>query len=45
MLLGLVRFALYPYIGLGNAENVEYVEILHLEALPRKDRLLQPVGL
>jgi hypothetical protein len=45
MLLGLVRFALYPYIGLGKAENFEYVEILHLEALPRKERLLQPVGL
>jgi hypothetical protein len=45
MLLGLVRFALYPYTGLGNAENFEYVEILHLEALPRKERLLQPVGL
>jgi hypothetical protein len=44
-LLGLVRFALYPYSGLGNADNFEYVEILNLEALPRKDRLLQPVGL
>lgn len=44
-LLGLVRFALYPYIGFGNTENFVYVEILNLEALPRKDRLLQPAGL
>lgn len=44
-LLGLVRLALYPYIELDNAKNFEYVEILNLEALPRKNRLLQPVGL
>jgi hypothetical protein len=43
-LLGLVRFALYPYSGQGLVANVEYVEILHLETLPRRDRGIHPVG-
>ena len=44
-LLGLLRFALYPYIEPYDPKNFEYVEILQLETLPRKERLLQPIGL
>jgi hypothetical protein len=43
-LLGLIRFALYPYTETGLASAIECVEILHLETLPRRDRNVHPVG-
>lgn len=40
-LLGLIRFALYP----AHTDNeFEYLEILHLEAVPRSQRNVSPVG-
>ncbi len=40
--LGLVRFALYP----AHTEDVDfkYLEILHVEAIPRRKRAINPVG-
>jgi hypothetical protein len=43
-LLGLIRFALYPYTETGLPSTIEYVEILHLETLSRRDRHVHPVG-
>jgi hypothetical protein len=40
--LGLIRFGLYPYPSPGDAP--EYLEILHLEYVPRDRRLVNPVG-
>jgi hypothetical protein len=40
--LGLIRFGLYPYPFPGDAP--EYLEILHLECVPRDRRLVNPVG-
>ncbi|MEM9273025.1 MAG: hypothetical protein AAGA80_08695 [Cyanobacteria bacterium P01_F01_bin.143] len=41
-LLGLIRFALYPFYG--DITPPEYLEILHLECLPRQNRNCNPVG-
>lgn len=40
--LGLIRFALYPYRFSGNAP--EYLEILHLQCVSKERRLVNPVG-
>lgn len=41
-ILGLIRFALYPFDGEGTPP--EYLEILHLECVPTKNRTANPVG-
>lgn len=42
VILGLIRFALYPFDGEGTPP--QYLEILHLECLPKKCRDVNPVG-
>lgn len=41
-ILGLIRFALYPFDGEGTLP--EYLEILHLECVPKENRRVNPVG-
>lgn len=40
--LGLIRFGFYPYPVQGDAPK--YLEILHLECVPKARRLVNPVG-
>ncbi len=42
ILLGLIRFALYPFDGEGTPPD--YLEILHLECMSKENRTANPVG-